>query len=412
MSLTKSLLALAAFGCLGLCGKTAFAQTCTADADCPRGFSCQVSGVVSVTEPACPTGAKCATSGAGAATGTTATISTCEPAACVTDSDCGTDMVCYAQTSTSCSGSGGTPACPPDSAKCDPPAPPTKSDYTCTTTTTSSCAYKWQLPCNADADCGGGFVCQPTVTGVCSGGSATGSSGTGVGGDTAGVNIPVDVPPSSCTTTTSFPGYCQVQATTCAVDADCPASWKCIDAPSIPVPLPAPVEPVAGGTTGASGGAPTAVAGAGAGNVGGAAPDPTTTAGKVCASPYVPPGGFKSGGSGYGGEVGGTGTSGSDPTGAGGSVGISNGTGGVTGGAPPPAASSTGGTVETPVAGGPASGGGASGADTRSNGSVSPASSGGCSVNPERASSQTSHLVLALAGLGLVIRARRRSSRR
>ena len=46
----------------------------------------------------------------------------------------------------------------------------------CTTTSQKLCAFKWQVPCSADTDCGEGFVCHPSVSGGC------GSSGRAVSG--------------------------------------------------------------------------------------------------------------------------------------------------------------------------------------------------------------------------------------
>lgn len=402
MSLMKPLVALAAFGCLGLAGTAAFAQTCTSDADCMQGFTCQVAGVVIDNAP-CKPGTDCLNRGVSGSTGTTSTVSSCQPAPCATDSDCGADMVCYAQSSTSCSGSGGRPACSPDSKSCDPTPVTTEA---CITTTSSACVFRWQRPCNADADCGAGFVCQPEESGVCSGGTPSGGSGSGsgVGGNTGGPtmtgpNMPADLPPSSCTTITSFPGYCQVQVTSCIVDADCPAHWQCVDVP-VAVPIAAPA--AAGGS---AGGADVAVTGAG--DAAGTAPPPNP--GKVCSSPYFSPVGTKGdgSGSGAGGYTGETPTSGTPPPSPGGSVDSSTGTGGTTAG---PSHSGSGGSQGGTMASGTVAGGGSNGATGNRSGSASDttSSAGGCSVNPGRAASGAPLALLALVGLGMVTRRRQR----
>ncbi len=243
------------------------AQTCSSNADCVKGMTCQVSAVSGTsgsgntaapgTAPACPKGATCdvAVPAPSPPPPPPVDIMTCEPAPCQSDADCGMDMVCYSETSESCVSSGSSGSCPANT-KCDlaPPTPPS-----CTKTTISACAYKWQLPCNADSDCGADFVCNPSVGGTCSssgtGVSAPGATGTSSGGTTGGggsasgaggaavsarpavAPTPPDKmdggavtsdPTTTCTTTTSFPGYCQPKATTCKVDSDCPAVWTCV----------------------------------------------------------------------------------------------------------------------------------------------------------------------------------------
>lgn len=218
---------------------------------------------------------------------------------CSKDSDCGVGMACHSQTTTACSG-GAAIACPPNSL-CDP-IPPTAP--TCTETTTMTCSYRWLLPCNADADCGDGFLCQPMTRGECSGSSGTAGSGTvGSGSASSPVSTPAvpsgppatggtggsSVPPAvvdagaatTCVTTTSFPGTCQPKNTTCTSDSDCPALWTCKE-----------------GTLGVRGGAPiTIVADAGVVTLPAPAADPATgtstatatgtaTQPKTCQSPY------------------------------------------------------------------------------------------------------------------------------
>jgi MYXO-CTERM domain-containing protein len=244
MTPRKALLIVATLAAPLFVAYPSLAQTCTTDADCGPGLSCQAAGTVT---KSCPVGGDCTLDG------TPTVVMACQPAPCTSDANCGSGMVCGSQTTTTCSGSTGAPV------KCDPaagceavPTPP--PEETCTTSTRSFCAYRWQLPCNADVDCGDGFVCQPSVMGTCSGGTpvdvgstgtgTTGSAGTSSGtasggssssgtGGAAGTAPTPSTPDTGvtttpvCTTTTYYPGSCQPKAKTCAVDSDCPSTWTC-----------------------------------------------------------------------------------------------------------------------------------------------------------------------------------------
>ncbi len=215
---------------------TASAQTCTSDGDCLQGFSCVVSGTSA--SPPCK-GADCAPP----TTTDPVVYKSCQPKACSADSDCGVDMVCHEETSTGCSGGGSRPACAPNT-DCD--AGVVTVTETCTTTSHKFCAFKWQLPCNADSDCGAAFTCNPSVSGTCSGGFGTASPASTSGGaaGTAGTDSransappdAVDASAPVCTTTSSFPGWCAPKATTCATNSDCPSGWTCT---TVPGPAPA-----------------------------------------------------------------------------------------------------------------------------------------------------------------------------
>jgi hypothetical protein len=184
---------------------------------------------------------------------------------CASDADCTQGMVCHSQTVSTCTGGTAAPVKCEADAVCDPAlvTPPTCSD-----STISQCVYRWQLPCNADADCGDGFLCQPSTVTTCSGttpstpgsvgtGTATASAGggaaTGTGGASSGgafADSPVLTSPdagatSVCTSSTSYPGTCRSKVTTCNTDADCPAPWTCVSsgvAVPIATPMPAPID--------------------------------------------------------------------------------------------------------------------------------------------------------------------------
>lgn len=351
---------------LGAAGQ-ASAQTCAADGDCPQGHACSAIRVDDEPEaPPCPRGAECASPDASA---TPTVVKMCEAKSCTADADCGPGMVCFAQMSTECSGGAAVAPCAPNQ-PCDA-GPPPKREEQCTTRTTKTCAFTWQLPCHKDSDCGTGFTCRPAESGRCSGSSGGGSTGSGGSGGTRADDDPapgvprppadggmgtMTLPPPMCTTMTSYPGWCQPRVTTCTVDADCPAHWKCAADPDTPV------------SNGGSRFAPPPAADAGA------------PAKKVCVSSLAPPQ--------RGGTAEGT------PTAPGGG----NGGPGSDDKAPPPA----------PVPGG---GGGAQDAGAPPEGAKNVATSkSGCTMTAGAAPSSAG-LIAAVSLLGLAlarVRARRR----
>jgi hypothetical protein len=284
MTPTKQLLWITALVTVLAIPGFANAQTCASNSDCAQGLTCQASTATPTPTPACSPGAACLPT-----TTPPATSLTCLPAPCQTDTDCGQAMVCHSETTTTCSG--GTAV----AVKCAPntvcTTTPPATDPVCTDTTTSQCVYKWQLACNADADCGTGFVCQPTTMGMCSGsgpvsGGSSSSSGTGGGSGSGALPAPPLLPVADagtsvpvCVTTTSFPGSCQVEVASCTVDSDCPSIWKCVDSnpPTavsngpIAVDAGAAPTPLPPGTTGTA--------------VGTATTTSTAAAAKTCQSP-------------------------------------------------------------------------------------------------------------------------------
>ncbi len=223
------------------------AQTCTSDADCAKGLSCQADPIATPAVAICYAGEA---GGACAPVDNPPPVPTtsCKSAACLTSADCGPTMVCNSQTTTTCTGTAPVAVrCDPTTTACDAGVVPDPVPVSCTDTVTSRCIYQYELPCNVDADCGDGFTCQPTVYGMCSGSSGTGSSGSGsasagTGGATGGAPVPMPAevdagaaaPVSvdagmtvTCTTVSSYPGHCQAKPVSCTVDADCQSTWTC-----------------------------------------------------------------------------------------------------------------------------------------------------------------------------------------
>jgi MYXO-CTERM domain-containing protein len=256
----SSLVAVVLFGVATFSAGTARADdsTCQMDTDCGKGWSCQVVGGTACASgaPACPPGAPCEAP----PPCVNSEIKACVPAGCSSDTDCADGMVCFGYP-TPCPGI----ACPPGAA-CDPPVcdPGPKQ-----------CTPKYDLPCVADADCGGGFTCE--FGQECSGGSASGSAGTpanpGSAGSagSAGGGLPVPLPTTCMTSST---GSCQLTPVTCKNNLDCQAGWSCLN-----------VAPGYGcAEAGSAGGAPS--------NGGGAIPIPVPSGGAAGAAGAPGSGGF------------------------------------------------------------------------------------------------------------------------
>jgi Cys-rich repeat protein len=365
--MTWARLSLAAtFAWLAFASSPASAQSCTADTDCPQSFACVVTGMS--TPPACK-GTDCP---ADAAASEPIVYKGCQPKSCASDVDCGSGMVCYGDKLTSCSGSGGTTSGCPANTKCDAGAVVTSVE-TCTTTTRYVCAFKWQVPCNADSDCGDGFVCQPNVSGGCATSSRGVSAGpNGTGGAATGGNS--SYPPAAdggapdCPTMASYPGACRPKATSCVSGDECPSGWSCT-AVGTPVPI-------------SGAGSPASIGGDGSA----AAPADKVDAGgsptKVCVGPFGVDAPTRGG---VDVSTGGQSTS-SNHEGADAAIPPGSATGGTTGGT---TGGATGGTTGGPKA--------------------SSGSAGGCAIAPARAGDSAFLLGgLAVVALALVRRRLRR----
>jgi hypothetical protein len=254
--LTVTVALTAAFGV----ARSATAQTCTADKDCPQSFTCVDTGaVVNGTAPACPPNTACEPT-SDLAPRKPQIVKSCQPKTCTTDPDCGAGMVCFEEKSTSCSGGSAVAPCPPggDCPKIVPAEP------NCVTTSRRLCAFKWQVPCTTDADCGDAFTCHPQEIISCtssgsvgtptptdagtSGGGSTGSTGSGNGGGastdpaTPGTKVAPPSDPICTEPKKTFPGYCQPKVTRCTADSECPTTWTCMQqaTPVSTPPSPAP----------------------------------------------------------------------------------------------------------------------------------------------------------------------------
>jgi MYXO-CTERM domain-containing protein len=286
------------FGALALAliaAPHAQAQTCQTTNDCHKGFVCIQN--TATPAPTAPPGS--ATADPSAPTKTSALVAPsaggyCQAAECASDTDCGLNMVCHTEQYSMCTGGGAVAPCAPNTDCIAKPVDMT----TCTDVKVSRCAFTWQLPCNTDTDCGAGFMCNPTVSGSCSGSSGSATAGTGTSGPamtgggaagsagatkTADPGFAAPVPPDqTCTTTTSFPGYCQPKATTCASNTDCPTDWTCVaqQTPDRGGPT------IATGAAGTSGTTSSPGAGVPASDALLPAPGPTPPVTMVCTSPY------------------------------------------------------------------------------------------------------------------------------
>jgi MYXO-CTERM domain-containing protein len=203
---------------------------CTSDAECGKGFACQVVGDSTCAGPPpcapniqCPPPPDC----------NPVQIKDCVPAPCNVDTDCGDGMVCYTSESKECTVSV-APSCPAG-ATCVVPPP---TDPVCTVTTQSLCVPRYLLPCTTASDCGAGFNCVPTPDSCACGSSggtaptpAPSSSGTDPSAPapapTPATTAPAPSPSPDCTCTPSTTNRCEPQVTDCTANAQCPTGWTC-----------------------------------------------------------------------------------------------------------------------------------------------------------------------------------------
>jgi hypothetical protein len=233
-------------GCvaLGAWAEGASAQSCTDDTGCPKGFTCEVTGISGC---AAPTPAARPACDGGACTQPLPAVPvpacdpqeyrSCVPGNCMADSDCAAGMVCHERSTGTCSVDV-TPPCL-SGMKCPGAAP-----AVCTETIEHICLPRYVLPCEQASDCGDGFTCESQSVCGCSGGSS-GSAGVPVPSNPstpappppamdAGAAEPQVDPafaraplPPDCTCEATKEKYCKVIEVVCRADSDCPRSFTC-----------------------------------------------------------------------------------------------------------------------------------------------------------------------------------------
>ncbi len=221
-----SILAFGMFGLGALGARPAFADSaCATDADCVKGWACQVTGSSGCAN-ACAPGQDCPPADC-----PVQDTKSCVPGPCTGDSDCASGMVCY----TAQIGCDSTPPCAAGS-DCTQPD--------CVPKTESACIPRYDAPCKADADCGAGFSClaDQSDCGCASAGSAPGNSADG------GSAAPP--PPVDCGCPPATTSSCHALPVTCASAADCASGWTCesMPTPTCAVSEPAKPPPADGGT--------------------------------------------------------------------------------------------------------------------------------------------------------------------
>lgn len=122
------------------------------DLDCEQGFVCELAPAacpailcLDENDPSCP---RCDGE----------PVPYCAPAACESDADCGGGTVCAEQTVfVDCPVSAPTPET--DRSMVTKAAGSMPEAAECTPSVIKQCTPRWQLPCDADVDCGAGFRC-------------------------------------------------------------------------------------------------------------------------------------------------------------------------------------------------------------------------------------------------------------
>lgn len=223
----------------------AAAQSCEADADCGAGYTCKTESYESCySDWECDDNSECQP---GEVICETYTSSWCANVNCEADADCPSFMACQPQTAWVCEGGGmggvggvgggvaGTGAAGVGGAPIVDGGfeePPTCEEVPAP----SVCIPRYDLPCEAASDCGGGFDCVETYYWSC-GGGGTGMGGFGgVGGGPAPTDAGSDEEGETdgggsweCEQVPSGSNACQLQDLPCETNADCPAGLSCLE---------------------------------------------------------------------------------------------------------------------------------------------------------------------------------------
>jgi hypothetical protein len=211
---------------------------CEADADCPKGFSCEVTE-----QTACPDMAPCAGGDCRPVECDSEPVSSCVSIDCTSDSDCADGMACEAIATNDCP----TQTCPAD-AECP------EVEESCEPQQRNYCVPKYLLPCTVSADCGAGFSCKERQSCGCSGSGSVdpepGAPDSG-GGDSgfAPAEDPDATPPAEdpaepaedpaepanraeeCQCEPSGEFACELDRVACDSSADCQAGFTCEENP-------------------------------------------------------------------------------------------------------------------------------------------------------------------------------------
>ncbi len=146
----------------------------------------------------------------------------CERAACESDDECGDYMICATMEEYDCSNV--------KDVDCAPDEPCEEPVGECEVLEVQRCAAPWELPCEADADCGEGHTCE-LIQCVCDGAAAGGSSDEAPPPDGSEDPATSELVREDCGCVEADTGWCQLSETACEEDADCPDSWTCQDNP-------------------------------------------------------------------------------------------------------------------------------------------------------------------------------------
>lgn len=183
-------------------------QECSADADCADGEIC---AIYEYDCAPCLEGEECPPCASG-------TIGECVAApepipTCNSDADCDAGDVCVSYTYEACAGRDVVLPC--DVEGDEPCAMPPVMDDECESYSEAYCVPPYYAPCQADADCGPGFVCRTAEICSCS---------SGVDFDGNGEPNTMD----DCLCEPSREMYCELIPVSCDSDADCESGLTCI----------------------------------------------------------------------------------------------------------------------------------------------------------------------------------------
>ena len=196
-------------------GEPARARDCASDADCPKGFGCQVGASASSIPPFPATVATPTANGPSPA---------CVSLECHTDADCGDGTRCELDVSTLCTTS------PDGGSSCTPG---------------NMCVPAWQARCKTDSECGAGFTCSgtdgydelasPSEASVPAYAMATSVPCVSLLPPVVPPNVNLNPRDASTCSSITWSTCVAMPTGPCAVDTDCPATWTCACPPALSV---------------------------------------------------------------------------------------------------------------------------------------------------------------------------------